>query len=608
MIIDPNSISQSQIKSDLQTYIAGLPDAAKWADYFESSVGQTIVELISGYAAFITFQLLANRREVNLMDAKLLSSNIGISQNLGYSVFRGRNPVVTMTVKSASNVAIKKYQSLGLVKGQDIIPLYDYQIQNGVNSVIECVIGKLKTSTVTVPSSALDVHRFLANKVSSDIRLMLGLNEVPITDKIVNLTLDYWVCITNPSLSIDAFYLNQGTHKYTSGDILTLEYVVLGDTSFVAADMSFDQPWEVVADITDVDQIKVDTIASYLPPETQAEIKIHAPLYHETQFVVRGRDDYKKIFKTLDTRLIDTNGYDTSPAVVGLSYTMKNDETLTTLEKTALQTQLYQYTAMGVQPPVINDPTKINIALQIQLRLSDLSVIDDTIMADLNSLMDNYERKLGISFDFFELESLITDFSYIKVARLSMDLREWTFGTDPSGLGTFLRGYYVKPHLNPNGYVYYATNNGSTFIAEPTWPTAVVGEAYSTADGSTKTYIHTLAHVTAGVTPFSVVIRLGTYRLLDDGAGNLSGTYNGYPMVGVVNYVTGDMSITFGIAPTNSQAIVVDYSYGIAMPILDNEIEWICAGTLTDFLAKTIYSLEWDQYLNIQIRSPLTYI
>lgn len=89
-VVDPKSLSQTQIKQDLENFLASRPDAAKWTGFFNSSVGQTIVELLAGVSTYFTYNNIVARREAFLQYVSNRSSAIGISQSLGYSTFKGK--------------------------------------------------------------------------------------------------------------------------------------------------------------------------------------------------------------------------------------------------------------------------------------------------------------------------------------------------------------------------------------------------------------------------------------------------------------------------------------------------------------------------------------
>jgi hypothetical protein len=84
----------------------------------------------------------------------------------------------------------------------------------------------------------------------------------------------------------------------------------------------------------------------------------------------------------------------------------------------------------------------------------------------------------------------------------------------------------------------------------------VTGEAYGTGNGSTITFTHTLAAISAPKTAAYLSVTDGTETFVDDKNGTLVGSAGG---IGTVNYATGAVSVTFAAAPANLQAITCSY-------------------------------------------------
>lgn len=86
--------------------------------------------------------------------------------------------------------------------------------------------------------------------------------------------------------------------------------------------------------------------------------------------------------------------------------------------------------------------------------------------------------------------------------------------------------------------------------------TQVTGESYGTGDGTTKTFAHTLAAISAPKTAMYISVTNGTETFIDDRNGLMIGNLGG---TGTVNYATGAVSVTFNTAPTGAQAITTAY-------------------------------------------------
>ena len=110
-----------------------------------------------------------------------------------------------------------------------------------------------------------------------------------------------WIC--SASYEYSQYYYNTGSN-------LELTYVELEDLTYSADNLSLD--------IGTITSYSVET--TFQDIETLKEIKKNAPLYNETRYVIRGREDYRKIFQMLMNNCVDTNGFDPIPAVVQLTY------------------------------------------------------------------------------------------------------------------------------------------------------------------------------------------------------------------------------------------------------------------------------------------------
>lgn len=91
--------------------------------------------------------------------------------------------------------------------------------------------------------------------------------------------------------------------------------------------------------------------------------------------------------------------------------------------------------------------------------------------------------------------------------------------------------------------------------------TQVTGEAYGTGDGVTKTFLHTMAALSAPKTAMYVSVTDTVETFIDDRNGNMVGSLGG---TGTVNYATGVISVTFATAPAGSQALTCGYYHETA--------------------------------------------
>jgi len=250
--------------------------------------------------------------------------------------------------------------------------------------------------------------------------------------------------------------LSQDRISYNSGDTITIDFIkYAGDV--IESDFKFLYGT--------VDSYSL--LENYKPPEALREIEANAPFYHEVQMTIRGREDYAKLFKTMDTRIIDTNGIDISPAVVGLSYILNDLSLLSDEEKDDIIDAMEPYRPFGISPPIIYDPTEVTANLKVTLYLrSGVVISSDQINDDVDEVLDEYDKKLGSTLDLISIEDELEQLSYVKVARVQVQSGAWQAYT------SYTLGQSVTP-TTPNGRRYECITSGTSSAAEPTWPTSV---------------------------------------------------------------------------------------------------------------------------------------
>lgn len=186
-IIDYQSLSEEEIKADLINYIKGQPDGKRWLDFFDGSHGQTILELCSGIGALLSYQASANRRETNLLTAKLKSSLYSIAYTMGYPVNRKLCTKVRLTVTNqGKEIYWLRDIPVGYFKGSPVVLLKDQAIPSGL-STIECVIGEWKHQTFRI--TEYEDYLQIPVELDTDIEYVDNeLVEVSLNNKPVTLT------------------------------------------------------------------------------------------------------------------------------------------------------------------------------------------------------------------------------------------------------------------------------------------------------------------------------------------------------------------------------------------------------------------------------------
>lgn len=405
-IIDPNSASFSEIRDDILEFLESAPDADKWKDFFASSTGQTVVDMIAGLGTFLTYNSTVARRESYLRFAENESSNIAIAQTLGYSSFRGRNPVINVNVTPNTSGLLERFFVIGSVGDKDLILTEDVIVNADTPIDLECIVGNLAEEEITVEGDGPLSFRFTQDDVSEDVRVFLNDAEVEVSDRVLDLINGKFVTQSNPLGSVDVKYLNLDNFdvQYDTSDIVKLEWVQRADSTVSESD--------IVIDVGDLNNF--ETVSIFQDKESITSIKVNAPLQNETQFIVRGREDFVKILKLLDTSLIDTNARDVSPAVVEIVGLRDDLSLFTDLEKTNIINQIDR--PFGVQPPTMGDASPVFLTLSVDLVVKATGDSD----AEARTIMAASEELFELQLDFEGMEEDFEDLSFVKVARITI--------------------------------------------------------------------------------------------------------------------------------------------------------------------------------------------
>lgn len=465
-IVDPNVISFEEIKKQYENYLATRPDSAQISQFFLSSAGQTTIEEAAAYLAYLKYDSIVSRRENYLPYATTRGGVVAGGQQLGYSAFRGRNAVVTVTFTPSTSQVYPKFYRLGEVSGYGLLLLNELVVNAGTPATVQCIVGDLLSQTLQSNSEGAQQFRFTSPRVSEDIRISIGTDEVETSKDILDLLEQKFVVQSNTLGSLDAKYLNDpnSAFTYTTGSSILLEYVELRDLSFSESNVQVD---EVEGTLTNVE---ITTL--YREPETNESIQLKAPLENETKFVVRGRNDYPKLLLLLDEDFISAGGKDGDIPATVKSFALPSDlSVLSSTVKNELLFQLENSRPFGTAPTDIIDPIARFLDLDIEICVQS-GVVGSPNTA-IRTILSAYEKRLStpeelISINFKEIEALITALDIVQISRIKIASNTWGAST------VYVRGNHVTP-VTPNGFIYEAVEflrkSGAT---EPLWPSPTV--------------------------------------------------------------------------------------------------------------------------------------
>jgi hypothetical protein len=460
--VDPSKISFTEIKKEYENYLASKPNAEQLSQFYLSSAGQTTIEIAAAYLAFLKYDSIVARRENYLPYAQTRGGIVAGGQTLGYSAFRGRNALLTITFTPSSSGVYPKFYNLGDVSGYGLILLEETVYNAGTPLTVQCVVGDILTDTLQATTDGASKFRFQEKRVSQDLRMYIGNDEVDVSDEILDLLENKFVIQSNAIGSIDALYLNDPSAQFNfiSGSQINLQYIELRDLEFTASNVSLD---ETEGTLTNVEITQI-----FQSAESNESIRLNAPLQNETKFTIRGRNDYQKLLLLSSPDFIAAGGRDTAVAAVVEAFALKSDlSVLSQIEKDNLVVDISANRPFGVQPPIIIDPVPYFLDLSIEIS------IEAGVTGDPNALIRDilapYEKQLSQpeeiqKIDFKVLEAQITALDIVQISRILVSPATWVLEN------SYRRGAHVVPVVS-TGFIYEASEfvrySGNT---EPLWP------------------------------------------------------------------------------------------------------------------------------------------
>lgn len=473
-IVSPYAISFDSILSELSTYVQSKPASEAWVDFYSSSAGQTVLELCAALGAMYSYQFILGRRESYLATAQNYSSIVGLSQSLGYSVYRGSNVKVTLHFVANQTQALQKWTIVGTYNEYDVVTIDDLTVMEaGKPCEMNVVIGNFLQETKTLDTARVTQLIYTTPTISQDYRLLLNDIEVPTSETVKDAIDDYYVCITNVYGGVDIFYLQEGYYRYSTGDQLHLQFIETNTLTYgdVSAD-NFDIDYATSMDYIELYQEKQEK-------ETADSAKVKAPIHHETAMVIRARNDYSKLLLASDPHLVSTSNRDVYPGLIELTYIKADNTFMTEIEKIEWLNKIEQYSPAGVARAIISDPIftrrTLNITLSV-LKNADKIFNMTTLSPQIDEIVAAYENVLGVEIDFAQMEYEIERLDGVRTARVSIDAPPW----EPNKYYTLAELCVPTDPLATNSYAtnefIYTSGSDKNFIVGDENGTPVLGE------------------------------------------------------------------------------------------------------------------------------------
>lgn len=462
--IKANSLSYTEIQRDINDFVNALSEDAKlgFKTLFEGTNSQILIELLSAKSSDEIYHIITSRSENLMYYLNRQDSAIAISQNYGYSTYRGNNIKIQITLMPTQTAIIPKMSSIGIAEDYNIIVVEEIKLVAGQEITFDAYIGEVKEQTLIADSEDLLVFRFTNQNISEQIALYLNGTEVPIAKNALQMIDDKYFCVTNAYTGIDAIYLNRNkdfTHRYTNGSQLTLKYIEFNDITLNSIELQ-----STYGTINNVTQL-----SGTIKPESVDSIRNKAILYSETQNRIVARDDFAKVFESSNPEIIDATGNDFSNAQVEITYVKNNGQLLTEQEYQAAYDNLSKRRGYGIPMCLLTHPDiMLNLNIDVILELSEGT--SASIPFYVRQVLAKHELKLGELINFGTIENELESYRFVKTARVIPRAQK-----------------FVPGALSLEGTVYApTTSNGKLYVVRnPLFLTGTNQPSWSTSIGST---------------------------------------------------------------------------------------------------------------------------
>ena len=398
-IINPQSLSFSQIKEDILSYIKSRPDYEAWEDFYEGGAGTTQIELISGLAAYLAFHSIGARRETFIDQRRLYSSAINIASTLGYPVNRVSAPRYEISFTCNNSFYMDRNSPLATYKDFSLTPLQSMTINEGKNTV-ECVLGYWDSFSYTANNDAnFQILQVLADNVDNDRNIEKFDSSTgrmirrPHTIELFINGVQHEVVTYAEELLNDAILIK----TYLDGVLLifgdgTLGYKVRNNDEIVFNYIRATEPQDFITlDVGALDSIYNITFTNFVnvdPGSNMDSIEKLAVLpsgYFASKRRMLTGDDHIAILMSYCGDMISANynKLEDTCCTVMLSYLFSDEHLITQYEHDDILAYLDDYKVVGVKLELEN-PEKYGIMFSL------ICVIDEG--TDINELEQTFEQ------------------------------------------------------------------------------------------------------------------------------------------------------------------------------------------------------------------------
>lgn len=458
MALDVRALSITSLFNSVKSFFKSQENNSRWKDSTSGAEGNFLMRMISNAISVLSQRVVTGRREQFHDTANLVSSNIGLAVNNGYSVFRGTNTKFVCTITPNMSRPYPAFSVIGHYDDENsLIVTQDYTFVKDEPQTIELTVGKLKEIEFKANTNELKKFIRFEQGISEDIQLSLDGVVVPHTKiKKDQYLQDKYYIYTNPWKSITIEYLNNkagAAHKYSTDTTFLLKYIE-HDINLTAKELTYEM--FDYADINDIVLVK-----NPVDFETITEIKIKSPIHREVQNLVRSKADFPDIITENTDNIVKTNFEPLTPTFTAVTY-MKDDlSMLEDYEQKQVIESIYPAMAFGRPRPDIVDPICETVTLDITLGLTNRYTEEADVMADVRAIIDStYSGMFEQKFNIYDLEKLLNKLTYVRYSRVNFSIQE----REPH------KTFQIGDLIEADGKVYKCTGIvGQSGATEPVW-------------------------------------------------------------------------------------------------------------------------------------------
>lgn len=439
-IIKYNNVSYDTILRDLNQFLASLPEDERWKDFLDSGPGQTLIQLMAGVGAYLSWHSLAARRETDLDRSRLYNSKLSIATVLGYSANRVSAPKLMLTLETDEQRDWEKTDEFGSYKNRNLSLLVSQTIGSGsgIQQVqVDVYVGDWVTVIQNV-TNTVDFFIFLVQDEGIDsriARLTLKVNGVQVTlvetaEDLVGV--DKALIRTVPGGVVILFGDGKAFgKKVKAGDEISFEYLKSTGTLDVASPPAS----SVQVGQGTVKSVNVELSGS--GRDTAAKLTALLPGYHAALRRMVTLADHIAVFLAWEGDIISANAKKESDTgeccTILMVYILKDENTgllrrATPGEKISMLEYLDDHKVLGEQI-LIQDPREVVLTVNMTV-LIEKSENHSAVRSAIIDIFTGLTLKLGATFHMGEVTAEVAALSAVKRVYLESPASDSTLEYD----------------------------------------------------------------------------------------------------------------------------------------------------------------------------------